>query len=432
MKTQQLIKILNIIVLIFLFSFFFQSTFSLFAERDLGGVYETFEDPKLSIKSWKEGDFQSSKDSYLQANFGFRKPLLRYRYQSMYSFYAMSKMEDFIVGKEGYIFEKPYLDADKGKDFIGEEKIDLMVSKIEAVQQKLKEIGLSFLIVITPSKAHYHKEYLPYPYNNNNNYKTNYKEYIKRFNNKNISLLNINTWFLSLKEQTSFPLFPKTGIHFSSYGAAIASDSMIRHWEQLLGQDIPDFFWTEVEWTDELRDEDSDLEWAMNLMYPIPNHKMPYPLIQTNEINKYKPNILTVGDSYFWRFYRWDLVNKIYKNSQFLYYNQTVYPGENKRETYNLANNLKDLDGICIYINPTQFNNFSWGIIDELHAILYDNIEFSEENIQQVIERIKGTPEWLADIERKAIANNTSLEDMLYLDAIYILKEESKTSKLFF
>jgi len=426
MTKNKLTKYLSYTVVLLLFMPFMQSILYLVAERQLGGSYPKPNNPAFSMETWWNGGFQKSKEWYLKNSFGFRKPLLRFRYQMMYDMYSMSRVHGFLVGKDGYLFQHVYSNADRGLNFIGESKIDSMVRKIKMVQQKMEEEGKHLFVVVAPSKTRYYKEYLPDHCIPDPDAKTNYEEYVKRFKENGIPHMDMSTWFGAMRDTTKFPLYPKTGIHYSTYGAAMVADSMVKYWEKTFAKDISDFYWDEVEWTTWLRDEERDLEWAMNLMYPIPNTKMAYPIIKINEKGKFKPNVLTVGDSYFWRFYHWGGPEKIYNKSKFLYYNREIYPGKAKREKYNLAKELKKLDAICIFTNPSAFSVFSWGIIDDLYEHYYG---VSDKEILELVERIKKNPKWYNNIVKKAVDFALPLDSMLYIDAQYTLRVSNQNKK---
>ncbi len=398
---------------------FLQSVLHLFGEKTLAGAYAEVKNPTFSTTTWFNSTFQEKKETYLRSSYGFRPSLLRLQYQLSYDLYAASRVRKILVGKEDYLFQTIYTNADKGLNYKGEAYIDSLVLKLKLVHKKLQEEGKKLLVVIAPAKSHYYKEFLPDNCIAPPDAKTNYKSFIHKFKQDKIPFMDMNSLFLAMKDTTSYPLFPKTGIHYSTYGAALVVDSMVNYWERVFAKDLPDFYWDGVEWTADLRDDDGDLEWTMNLMYKIPNQKMAYPLIKIKEKGKFKPRILTVGDSYFWRFYHWGGLQKIYKKSSFLYYNKTVFPGKTKRAKYNLTNEMKSLEAICIFTNPSELDDFSWGIIDDLYFHYYG---ISKKDILKTKEKIKKNQKWLARIAQKAKNHPLSLDSLLYLEAEFTLR----------
>ncbi|MCH2022556.1 MAG: hypothetical protein MK207_08775 [Saprospiraceae bacterium] len=422
MQQKKLIKILSYSILFFLFIPLIQSNFKLFKEKKLNGYFKPVDPINFSISFWMDGVYQKKKEAYLKSNFGFRQSLLPLWYQWLFDMYSMSRLNACFIGKDNYLFQTFYSNADRGLDFIGDSLIQSTIKKTKIVNQKLASEGIHLFILISPSKTLFYPEYIPESYLPEPNVPTNYKGFLKGFKKDSIPFIDMNSWFLALKDTIKFPLYPKTGIHYSSYGAAIVADSMLRYLGNTMDKDIPDLFWNEVEWSNVLRDEDKDMEWAMNLIWQIPNKAMAYPKIQINETGKYKPNILTVGDSYFWRFYRWGGLSKVYNNSEFLYYNREVYPGKKTRKTYELSKELKALDAICIYINPSGLDGLFWGFIDDLYNY-YQSI--SKEAIDAVKQTIISNPTWFKRIQEKAILRSISVDSMLYIDAKYYLQNKA-------
>lgn len=412
-----------LVLLAGLFLPWLQSSFSFVKENPLGGFYNLPQNPTYAWGKWREGSYQKSKENYLKETFGFRKPLLRMRYQWLYSAYAMSRVNEFAVGKEDYVFQNRYIRADQGRDFVGLEQVKADVAQLKLVQTAMKKEGKELLVFITPSKTLYHQEYLYPDQQAWTDSATNYKAYLKELKAQGVATVDLNAWFLVLKDTTTYPLFPKTGIHFSSYGAALAADSLVNYWEQVLGKDLPDFGWSSLDVTHELRDEDGDLEWAMNLWYKIPSLKMAYPQLEIKEEGKYKPRVLTIGDSFFWRFYRWDGLKKIYQeaHSKFLYYNKEVYPGKAERVSYNLAKELEHLDAVCIYINPSQMDRSFWGIGKDLYEYYKS---YTEADITVMIGKIKNNPEWYNGLQAEAAAIDQPIEERVRIAAIQFLEEK--------
>ena len=420
MKQKKLIQLLSYCLLFFLFIPLIQSNLQLFKEKQLNGYFKPVQPIYFTLSFWLDGAYQKKKEEHLKNNFGFRQTLLPLWYQWMFDMYSMSRLNACLVGKDDYLFQTFYSNADRGLDFVGDSVIHSMLQKTKIVQQKLQSDGIHLFILISPSKTLFYPEYIPRSYLPKPDVQTNYKKFIKGFKQDSIPFLDMNAWFLSLKDTIKFPLYPKTGIHYSSYGAALVADSMLRYIDNTLDKDIPDLFWNEVEWSDVLRDEDKDMEWAMNLIWKIPNNAMAYPKIKINDQGKYKPNVLTIGDSYFWRFYRWGGLSKVYNNSEFLYYNREVYPGKKARITYKLANKLKQLDAICIYVNPSGFDGLFWGFIDDLFKYYHP---ITKEEIKAVEQKIINNPGWFKQTKEKALLRSIPVDSMLFLDARYYLQK---------
>lgn len=421
MDKEKLRERLFLLVLVILFLPLLNGFLVFTKEPSLAGVYPKAASVALTQENWHNRAFQKNAELYFNLNFGYRNTLMRLRYQWMYSAYGTSRLYAFLKGKNDYLFQSTYTAEDLGESYVGDEIIDTMFQKMIFINREMKKMNKAFVVMIAPSKTHYHPEHLPEQYIPTPDVKTNYKAYTNGLKKHNIAHLNLNDLFIAMKDTTTYPLFPKTGIHWSTYGAAILADTIVNYWEGIFNRDMAEVYWDSITVTRELRDDDWDIEWTMNLMYYLPNIPMAYPHVKINDKNKFKPKILTIGDSFFWRYYHWKMMHKIYDNSQFWYYNREVYPGRKPVGQFDLMNMFPSLDGICIFINPSQMNRFSWGLVDDLYNYLDSG---TPEEIEAMKQKMLNNPDWLAQQKEKAAKRGIPLDSLLEKDAIYMLRIE--------
>ncbi|MCP4438689.1 MAG: hypothetical protein GY810_07065 [Aureispira sp.] len=428
MNNTKLVNGLFVGILILMFLPILQQTTNLIELAPLGGHQEAPADVSLSSKSWLSGDYQVQKEKYIGNSFGFRSTFIRLHNQLDYALYSYANAKGSVIGQQGYLFQMDYIKNRNGFWYEGEVKAEARLQAAQRVQKELAARGKHFLIMLAPSKIDYYAELLPVEHQVDiDTVKNDYKLYTKGFEKYGINHINANEWFLGMKDTTSYPLYPKTGIHYSSYGAALVVDSMLKNIETALGKDITDFGWNSVEWSEELRDEDADIEHALNLLFNIPNRAMPYPNLVINSEGKYKPKVLTIGDSYFWRFVRWGGLENIYNNSQFWYYNKESYPGQVDLKTVDFGTTIEQQDVVCIYFTTPALGNFTWGFIEQLDQWLIDSKgQVSvriEAIIQQKILEAKENPEWMAHIQKQATAKGISIDDALRAEIEFILED---------
>ena len=77
----------------------------------------------------------------------------------------------------------------------------------------------------------------------------------------------------------------------------------------------------------------------------------------------------------------------------------------------------KIVDSIRITGNPRDEKKY--------YGLTFENSFWSEEDIQDVMKKIKSNAEWQADIQKKAAANELTPEAQLYLDAKWMLKNST-------
>lgn len=411
----------------------------------LGGYEPIPANVEFTKQTWIDGSYQKGKEDYWKTHFGFRNWALRLDHQIAYSFYNKSKVHAVVIGKENYLFDYDYILEHNGKFPVKEFEINTRLNRLVQIQDTLKKLGKHFMIVIGPNKADYFPEYLPdedqIP---REGLKTNYEYYIKGMRKRNINLVDANGWFLEMKGKTAYPLFPQTGIHFSFYGAALFADSIISHVEEALGKDLPDFGWTDIEMAKEPREEDDDLEQALNIIGDIPSYELPYPTIVIDEEGKYKPRSLTIGDSFYWRFVNWGGLQKVWKDGQFWYYNKDAHPSNRPVANLDFAREIEKAEVICILMASVNLWRFGFSFDDQLYKHFYGNrkdlrMVGAEEDaaaqaaeqpldfdalVVRKMEEARKNKEWFGYIQEKAKKEKIDVETALRNEAVYVVKFE--------
>jgi len=388
----------------------------------------------LAFKIPNISDYQEKKEQYVKSSFGFRNWALRLDHQLAYSFYNSSKVHAVVVGQEGYLYDFDYILEHNGKFAVDEAKINTKLDRFKQVQDTLQKLGKHLFVVIGPNKADFFPEFLPakdqIP---REGLKTNYDYYIRGMKNRQINHIDANGWFMQMKGKKPYPLYPQTGIHFSFYGAALFADTIISHVENALQKDLPDFGFAEVEWGDEPREEDDDLEEALNIIANIPSYKLPYPKVTFNEKGKYKPKALTIGDSFYWRFVNWDGLDKMYNQGQFWYYNKDAHFGKASGKQscqvseLNFAQEIQDAEVICLLMASVNLWRFGFDFDDQLYQHFFGagqaTVPNMEELIQAKMQEARNNKEWLAYIQKKADEKGRPLDEVLREEAVFEVKK---------
>jgi hypothetical protein len=95
---------------------------------------------------------------------------------------------------------------------------------------------------------------------------------------------------------------------------------------------------------------------------------------------------------------------------------ETTEIGFKELETDENSNDIDVLDSFRIVGNPRNEEKY--------FGQEFTKFKISESAIQEKINSIKGTPEWLNAIKKKAADGNKSLEEQLYLDAKWVISSE--------
>ncbi len=342
--------------------------------KDLNGHFEPAEKPQWSVSNWFDGTFQEATKSYLNENFGFRNEFVRIRNQVDFSLYAKTHTAYVSKGIDDYMFVSLYINAVYGTDYMGIDSIVMQMEKLKAVQDTLEKLGTQFVFVFAPGKGSFYSEFIPkQPISKMDS--TNYDVMVQQAKKNGINYLDFSAWFQAAKDTSTFPLFPKTGIHWSEYGALLAADSIVRYLEFMDKVNFPDPTWNGVRATDSLHKNDRDLERAMNLFLKISNQKMGYHNIKYPKADDRNMDYrtLVIADSYYYQLHPHHY--KLWACAEFWYYNKqakNVVPDKTlKVDELDLKTELEKQDFIIILSTDAQLNRLGWGWIDDAYNLYY-------------------------------------------------------------
>ena len=392
----------------------------------LGGHVERAAQPLWSWDNWISGDYQSKEEKYLSERYGLRTDMIHIHNQYRFSFFRKTNTRSVIIGKEDYLFEDGYIQAYIGSDNFDDEGVKMKVKRLEDVNKKLLEMGKKVVVVRAAGKASYFPEYIPDHYFPKKK-KNIIDSYRKALSKSNLFYVDFNDWFLEMKDTSSYPLFPKTGIHWSEYGAALAMDSLINYLEKIEGVDLPDLTWRDLKISPKPLKTDKDIERSMNLIFPIEKGPYAYPEIVFDTINKDQIKVLVVGDSYYLQMYDAGLSKKVFNESRFLFYGRLVYPEKKELGEYGLLNLVADHDIILFICTESNLQHFPWGVHSRLYEELCkEEIEiFIQEHLNEIIEmedKIRADKAWYDLIVKQAENQKTSIEEELRRDALYMVE----------
>jgi hypothetical protein len=181
-----------------------------------------------------------------------------------------------------------------------------------------------------------------------------------------------------MKNTSAYPLFPKTGTHWSSYGEVLVSDSLIRYINKLdkIPKKLPSFKILEIETSTQMKHRDDDIEKGMNLMFDIQDLKMAYPKYEIKKhVNPNATRVLTIADSYYWGLYNIGLSNHTFGNGEFWFYNQQIYPqmpnGPKMVSDLRLIESVEKNDILLIISTDATLYRFAFGFIDNLYEAYF-------------------------------------------------------------
>jgi hypothetical protein len=380
----------------------------------------------LNRETWQNGTFQSGFEAYLNDYVGLFPFFVRIHNQLEYSLFNKVNTSGVVAGKNNYLYEKAYIDAYYGKDFIGSSKIKGFTRYFKALQDTLASMDKVLVYMVATGKASYYPEYIPYQLPQDS---TNLEVFLHHFQKNNLNIINTVPWFLSMKDTLGHLLSPQFGVHWSYYGSALAVDTLVRFIEHKSNWDLPDFQITARPVSPQTRYFDNDIANAMNLLWePQPDQPMVYPEIQWNTKGKVRKKALMISDSFGWDMFETQgLYGKCFDDFQFWFYYQTVHTqtmaeGRNPEglppltRHVNLHQILMDYDVIVILSNEPNMAARTFGFVREAYESLKNPAYLREFRADDyLLENLKTRKGWREGIEEQAQKRGISVDSVTQL-----------------
>lgn len=371
-QTPNRLKHLYIAVLSLLISPFALSLMPFLKIAPLKGDIHKSPTPTFSKDNWITGVFQDSCETFAKENNGLRSFWVRFDNQKHYFLYNEAKANGVIIGKNNYLYELNYIKTIYGQDFIGQKLIHQRIHQLDSIREELSKQNIDLLVVLTPGKGSFYPEFIPDKYKYTITDSTNYNVYLREIKKSNLNYIDFNHWFISMKDTSRYPLFPKTGIHWSKYGELLVADSLLKYIYQLKSIDLSSpLKYSKPKISSNVRHTDDDIEDGMNLLFDIPDLNMAYHQYSWDTSNISKDlKTLVIADSYYWGLYNMKLSQKVFNHSEFWFYNQQIYPSRNQSSTFTHSidynKSLKDNNLIILLATDANLYKFPFGFIENV------------------------------------------------------------------
>lgn len=403
-----------------------QKEFQFFHEAPLHGAVVESPPAEMGWANWWSDSLQVQTERHLNDQFGFRKPLVRFNNQLGFWLYRTARARDVVIGKEGWLYEEGYLKTLTGEDYKGEERNRFLVHGLKEIQEMMARHGKLLLVVLAPGKGTVYPEYIPDRFKRPGEHATNYKDFARMLPEEEVLHIDGNAWFQAMKDTSRYPLYPKTGIHWSVYTKWMVVDSILHIIENRIQDDLPDLVYHGITVLDTPKVEDRDIERGMNLLYRIPNIPMAYPEVTYNRKGKRLMRNLTIAESYWWGIFGKGIAGKIFDEPEFWYYNEEIYGGPVRPEEsvvdLDMAPALADKDVIIIMCTDAKLKDFSWKFVDRIMADPDFENRMGRATFDYTIQKVHKSKSWMEGIKRQAAEREISVDSMVVLSAKYHLR----------
>lgn len=410
---------------------FVQEEWHPFKIQPLNGVQTETQFPTVTMANFVSGNMQRDLEQYSREHFGFRELFIRAHNQYLWDCYHQTHVQSVLVGKHHYLYNTDFVDDYQGlhwKNYAPDfttlhNNLRLEATRLKKVQDILAEHGKTFFVVMEPGKVRVYPEWLPDNVKSPENNLTAADLYPAIFDSLGVNYINIDAWFRLIKDTAPYALYPQLGTHWSNLAALHATDSILRYMEQLGHITMPKLFISEILF-DTTMSPDNDLEQLLNLAWPvrsIPNQYADFTIV--SDSNTVKPSWLVIGDSYFWNISYHIPLDQIFKQHHFWYYNNSVFydPDHSNTSQIDLLDELMNADFVTVsYCTANLYamsNRFS---SQALASLCCDKNEINQA-LQNIMESMQNTPEWMQALQDKAEAQSRPLEAVMHDDAAYML-----------
>jgi hypothetical protein len=229
-----------------------------------------------------------------------------------------------------------------------------------------------------------------------------------------------------LKRTSKYPLFAKTGVHWSSYGALLAADSLIRYLEVKLNKQLINIVVDSIIVSRNPKDEDDDISRTMNLFWKISQPALAYPKIHfVPSSGAIKPSALFIGDSYYWNWYKNGTIRNVFNKPEFWYYDKDVFPESFTKQTNTWQVNVDDAvkrQNVIVILQTANGEEFDpgYGFIDRT----WPDYDTSANNrIRKIENNLKSSPDNMKMYREKAALLNVSVESVIRAEAVFAENE---------
>lgn len=361
--------------------------------------------------------------SRLDDHAGFHNTLVRINCQFDYSLFGITHAPGFISGKSGYLFEEDYIHEYKGTFFIGEKVVDRKVRMLKNIQDSLGSYGVPLVVVYEPGKASFYPEYFPSRFRNKKKGPSNYDRFVTASAAAGLKFIDLNSWFLSMKDTSRFPLFPKYGMHWSLYGVSKAMDTLVSYLTGTCRLTLPACRKTGFTAFTNSPGTDYDIGSILNLLWHLPQISGGAAVVKfEDDSGRRNLRVLIIADSYYLNILE-PYGRKLFRSQEYRYYNKKLYPRHNVTppqyaDKSDMRNKLKKFDLVLLMSSEINLHSTFWNFPDEAFYAFHPWPP--QPALERIENDIRNDREWFRFMVAKSRSTGRPLEEMISEDAQFM------------
>lgn len=272
----------------------------------LVGVIEKKIDLDTSYRSLVEGKFQRNLSVGFPQHLPFYATITRCFNQIQYSLLGLSSNREVLVGREGILHGTTYAKNSCQQSLTtSKEKINEWAENIANIQNIIRQRGQNFLYVLTPSKADFMPETLPFGYpcpataEDRISFVTSA---LAALDKRDVHYFDATDGLNRTKELYGFDPFPKGGIHWTDLAAHLATQGLVDKLNFDLDRENVSYPYKLVVTTKQIPTmEEQDFAQLMNVAFTPSNYLTAEITVsgQLKSLCDEPVNIVVVGGSFF-------------------------------------------------------------------------------------------------------------------------------------
>lgn len=307
-------------------------------DLELAGI--TFNEPKpqFSLNEWFNRSFQDKFNKWFNHFYGARALFVRLGNQINYSVFSKSYMYDqsIIIGKEKQLYEvgyvRDYCGLTPSTPFIQAER---RVKEMKEIQERLREHGVEFTLLITPSKAAIYPEYIPTAFcEAPQTASRDYTQFLPLLDKYQLNYIDGHALTSEAKQKEIPPLFCQGGTHWNYLGAFYTVQPLVEQFGALTKKSLGVLRIQDMTVDHSPTGSDSDLAKLLNLAIPPYDYSVPHPAIVNHQAQHRLDRATFIGGSFTWIVL--DIINRanLFDQIDFYYYYKLTlnsYPSKESR-----------------------------------------------------------------------------------------------------